>query len=133
MSRNEQNLLAAQSDNHVTPVGKIIRVTRIDELPQLWSVVRGDLSLIGPRPELPSGVSVYKKEIPYYDVRHLVRPGLSGWAALYQDNHPHHGAEVELTREKFSYDLYYLKHRSLLFDLVIALKTIKKMLTKSGK
>lgn len=132
MQRNEQNLLAKQSDNQVTPVGKVIRLMRIDELPQLWSVVRGDLSLIGPRPELPSGVDLYSKEIPYYQLRHLVRPGLSGWAQLYHDNHPHHGAEVEATREKLSYDLYYLKHRSLILDFTIALKTIKKLLTRSG-
>jgi len=116
----------------VTRVGKFLRVSRLDELPQLWSVVRGDLSLIGPRPETPALVAVYEKEIPYYGVRHLVKPGLSGWAQLYHDNHPHHGTEVEATREKLSYDLYYLKHRSLLLDVTIVLKTIKKLFTRSG-
>ncbi len=111
MARNEQNLLAEQSDNYVTRVGRILRLTRLDELPQLWSVLKGDLSLIGPRPELPSGVALYEREIPYYQLRHLITPGLSGWAQLYHDNHPHHGAEVEATREKLSYDLYYLSHR----------------------
>ena len=132
MSRNEQDLLAKQSDNKVTTVGRILRLSRLDELPQLWSVVRGDLSLIGPRPELPSGVAFYTKEIPYYNMRHLIKPGLSGWAQLYHDNHPHHGAETEATREKLSYDLYYLTHRSLMLDATIALKTIKKLLTRSG-
>ncbi|MSR70896.1 hypothetical protein EXS62_02555 [Candidatus Kaiserbacteria bacterium] len=132
MSRNEQNLLAEQSDNKVTAVGRILRLTRLDELPQLWSVVRGDLSLIGPRPELPSGVALYTQKIPYYNTRHLIKPGLSGWAQLYHDNHPHHGAEVEATREKLSYDLFYLTHRSLVLDATIALKTIKKLLTRSG-
>lgn len=116
----------------VTRVGGVLRRTRLDELPQLWSVVRGDLSLIGPRPEFPTLVELYEKEIPHYGVRHLIKPGLSGWAQLYHDNHPHHGAEVEATREKFSYDLYYLKHRSLMLDAVIALKTLKKLLTRSG-
>ena len=116
----------------VTAVGRVLRKTRLDELPQLWSVVRGDLSLIGPRPEFPSLVSRYEQEIPYYGVRHLIKPGLSGWAQLYHDNHPHHGAEVGATREKLSYDLYYLKHRSLALDATIALKTIKKLITRSG-
>ncbi len=116
----------------VTRVGGFIRLFRLDELPQLWEVIIGRQSLIGPRPESPSLVEHYSKEIPYYGVRHVVRPGLSGWAQLYHDNHPHHGAEVEATREKLSYDLYYLKHRSLLLDATIALKTIKKLLTRSG-
>jgi lipopolysaccharide/colanic/teichoic acid biosynthesis glycosyltransferase len=132
MRRNEVNLTAEPSDNVVTAIGKILRVSRLDEIPQLWSVVKGDLSLIGPRPELPSGVALYEKEIPYYGVRHLIKPGLSGWAQLYHDNHPHHGADVEATREKLSYDLYYLKHRSLILDLIIVLKTLKKLLTRSG-
>ena len=132
MERNETDLLAAQSDNAVTGVGKFLRATRLDELPQLWNVLTGDLSLIGPRPELPSGVVFYEKEIPYYRFRHLIKPGLSGWAQLYHGNHPHHGAEVAATREKLSYDLYYIKHRSLLLDLKIALKTIKTLLSRSG-
>lgn len=117
----------------VTGVGAFLRVTRLDELPQLWNVVRGDLSLIGPRPELPALVSQYEEAIPYYRLRHLIKPGLSGWAQLYHDNHPHHGVDVEATREKLSYDLYYLKHRSLLLDCIVILKTIKKLLTRSGK
>ncbi|MBX4192299.1 sugar transferase [Candidatus Parcubacteria bacterium] len=135
MSGNDNAEYGSQGTSklYVTKVGKVLRVTRLDELPQLWNVIKGDLSLIGPRPEAPSLVSHYVKEIPYYNMRHLVKPGLSGWAQLYHDNHPHHGTEVEATREKFSYDLYYLKHRSLLLDAVIILKTIKKMLLQSGK
>lgn len=117
---------------HVTAVGKFLRVTRLDELPQLWGIVRGDLSFVGPRPELPPLVAQYEQQIPFYNVRHLVRPGLSGWAQLYHDDHPHHGTEVEATRDKLSYDLYYIKHRSLALDLTIAAKTIKKLLTRSG-
>ena len=132
MMRNDMSLGAERSENRVTHVGKILRATRLDELPQLWSIVKGDKSLIGPRPELPAGVTLYEKEIPYYNVRHLVKPGLSGWAQLYHDNHPHHAAEVKATREKLSYDLYYIKHRSLTLDAVVILKTIKKLLSRSG-
>jgi exopolysaccharide biosynthesis polyprenyl glycosylphosphotransferase len=116
----------------VMKVGDFLRRTRIDELPQLWNILRGDLSLIGPRPELPSLVVQYEKEIPYYGIRHLIKPGLSGWAQLYHDNHPHHGLAVAQTKEKLSYDLYYLKNRSFILDIKIALKTIKKMLSRSG-
>jgi lipopolysaccharide/colanic/teichoic acid biosynthesis glycosyltransferase len=116
----------------VTKVGKFLRVSRIDEFPQLWGIVRGDLSLIGPRPETPSLVAIYEKEIPYYGVRHLITPGASGWAQLYHDNHPHAVTDVAATSEKLSYDLYYLKHRSLILDGTIVLKTIKKLLTRSG-
>lgn len=133
MERNDIDLTSASHGvNQITRVGRLLRVSRLDELPQLWSVVRGNLSLIGPRPELPSGVAFYEKEIPYYGVRHLIKPGLSGWAQLYHDNHPHHGTDVEATREKLSYDLYYLKHRSLVLDGAVVLKTIKKLLTRSG-
>jgi len=133
MSRNELDLNSeANNENHVTTVGNFLRKTRIDELPQLWSVVRGDMSLIGPRPELLSGVRHYEKEIPYYAIRHLLKPGLSGWAQLYHDNHPHHGIGVDQTKEKLSYDLYYIKNRSFILDIKIALKTIKKLVSRSG-
>ncbi len=132
MTGMDQGAEVLRSKLTVTPVGKLLRVSRVDELPQLWSVLWGDLSLIGPRPEIPAMVAEYERSIPYYGVRHLVKPGLSGWAQLYHDNHPHHGMETEATREKLSYDLYYLKHRSLVLDLTIALKTIKKLLTRSG-
>jgi lipopolysaccharide/colanic/teichoic acid biosynthesis glycosyltransferase len=123
---------SGKSQLRVTRVGKFLRVSRLDEIPQLWGVVMGNLSLIGPRPETPALVEIYEKEIPYYGVRHLITPGLSGWAQLYHDNHPHHGTDTEATREKLSYDLYYLKHRSLMLDGAIVLKTIKKLLTRSG-
>ena len=132
MSGTDNSSEVLKSKLVVTPVGRILRTTRIDEIPQLWSVLTGDLSLIGPRPEFPALVEEYVKNIPYYNLRHLVKPGLSGWAQLYHDNHPHHGTEVEATQEKLSYDLYYLTHRSLMLDTTIALKTIKKLLTRSG-
>lgn len=116
----------------VTPFGRILRATRFDELPQLWNVLKGDLSLIGPRPEFPALVEEYVTHIPYYNVRHLVKPGLSGWAQLYHHQDPHHGTDVEETRNKLSYDLYYLKHRSLLLDVTIALKTIRRLLIRGN-
>ncbi len=115
-----------------TIVGKFLRKTRIDELPQLWNVLKGDLSLIGPRPEIPTLALLYEKEIPYYNIRHLIKPGLSGWAQLYQNLPPKWGMGVNETRIKLSYDLYYIKNRSLLVDLKIALRTIKTLLSREG-
>lgn len=133
MSGNDQGAYGADgvSKLHITKVGLILRGVRLDELPQLWNVLKGDLSLIGPRPETPALVTIYEQEIPYYGVRHIIKPGLSGWAQLY-GRHAHAVTDVEVTREKLSYDLYYLKHRSLMLDAAIALKTIKKLLTRSG-
>jgi len=116
----------------ITRVGGFLRRVRLDELPQLWSVVWGDQSLIGPRPEKSDYVTLYRQEIPFYDVRHLIAPGLSGWAQIYQDGHPHFTTSAEATREKLSYDLYYIKHRSLWLDIKIALKTINTLLSRTG-
>lgn len=113
----------------VTKVGAFIRKTRIDELPQLWNVIRGDLSLIGPRPELPEMVKHYEQEIPFYGVRHMIRPGLSGWAQIHHEVPPH---SVEGTKEKLSYDLYYIKHRSIFLDVLIALRTIQTLASVVG-
>jgi lipopolysaccharide/colanic/teichoic acid biosynthesis glycosyltransferase len=121
-----------REENKITSVGTFLRKSRIDELPQLWNVLTGDISLIGPRPELPSGVVIYDKEIPYYNIRHLIKPGLSGWAQTHQDLHPHHGPEVNLTKEKLTYDIYYIKNRSFWLDIKIALKTIKSLLSRTG-
>ncbi len=134
MERNDLNLDSdTHTENKITRVGKFLRDTRIDELPQLWSVLKGEMSLIGPRPELPSGVTHYMKEIPYYNVRHLIKPGLSGWAQIYQEKHPHHGIDVSETATKLSYDLYYIKNRSLLLDMKIALRTIKTLISIAGR
>ncbi len=116
----------------VTRVGSFIRKTRIDELPQLWNVISGDLSLIGPRPELPQFVEIYEREIPFYAVRHLIKPGLSGWAQLYHQSPPKFEASNEDTKVKLSYDLFYIKNRSFLLDLNIALKTIKEIISRRG-
>ena len=121
------------SDNRVTNVGLFLRKSRIDELPQLWNVIKGDISIIGPRPELPNYVKKYSEEIPYYSMRHIIKPGLSGWAQIYHEQHPHHAVNIEETSNKLSYDLYYIKHRSFILDLKIALKTIKVLITFVGR
>ncbi len=118
--------------NKVTKFGAFLRKTRIDELPQLWNVIHGDISLIGPRPEFFDAVNKYNEEIPYYNVRHLIKPGLSGWAQIYGE-HPHHEANVSLTKNKLSYDLYYVKNRSFMLDIKIGLRTVAQLLSQKGK
>src|SRR3989344_4569753 len=119
--------------NRVTRVGNFLRKTRLDEFPQLWNVLKGDISLIGPRPEFPEAVKHYTDEIPYYNVRHLIKPGLSGWAQIYQEQHPHHGLDSLETANKLSYDLYYIKNRSFLLDIKIALRTLKTLASIAGR
>jgi len=121
-----------QKKNRVTALGRFLRKTRIDELPQLWNVLVGDLSFIGPRPELPKIAEVYEREIPQYHMRHLIAPGLSGWAQIHDYDAPRGGADVVRTRRKLSFDLYYLKHRSFGVDLAIAVKTFRALLSFSG-
>lgn len=118
--------------NKVTKVGAFLRKSRLDEIPQLWNVLKGEVSLIGPRPEFAGPVEEYSKLIEFYNVRHIIKPGLSGWAQIYGE-HAHHGIGVDETRNKLSYDLYYVKNRSLALDLQIALKTIKTILSRAGK
>lgn len=119
---------ATKNDDRVTRIGRIIRKTRIDELPQLWSVVVGDLSLIGPRPERPEIEKSLEKHIENYRTREWIRPGLSGWA---QVCYPY-GASIEDTRIKLSYDLYYLKNAGLLMDILILLKTVRLVMRGEG-
>jgi len=135
MSGNDQGNYSESKNTmlKVTRVGSFLRKSRIDEFPQFWNVIAGDLSLVGPRPELPTLMKFYEKEIPYYNVRHIIKPGLSGWAQIYQENHPHHGEAVLETKEKLAYDLYYIKNRSFLLDIKIALRTIKTLLSRAGK
>ncbi|HSQ73776.1 MAG TPA: TIGR03013 family XrtA/PEP-CTERM system glycosyltransferase [Rubrivivax sp.] len=119
---------ATSGDDRVTRMGRLMRVTRIDELPQLFSVLGGDMSLVGPRPERPFFVSQLTQEIPFYAVRHSVKPGVTGWAQVrYQ-----YGATVEASLEKLQYDLYYVKNHSLLFDLKILVETVHVVLTGKG-
>lgn len=119
---------ATQGDMRVTRVGKFIRKTRLDELPQFFNVLKGDMSLIGPRPEQKVFVDEFEKQIPFYSYRHIVRPGISGWAQVVQG----YTADVDDTRVKVQYDFYYIKNYSLWLDVLIAFKTIKTMLTGFG-
>lgn len=116
----------------LTRVGAFLRKSRIDELPQLWNVFRGDISLIGPRPEIPVLVKVYEAQIPYYHLRHTVKPGLSGWAQIHQKTPPKFMAEVDATAQKVAYDFFYIKHRSVFLDVIIALQTIRELVSRRG-
>lgn len=119
---------SSKNDSRITKIGFWLRKTRIDELPQLFSVIKGDMSLIGPRPERPEFDKILSKEIPNYKLRYLIRPGLSGWA---QVNYPY-GASIEDTKMKFSYDIYYIKNLSNIFDLLILLETIRLVFNLRG-
>ncbi len=120
---------ASNNDDRIIPFGKFFRKTRIDELPQCWNILRGDMSIVGPRPERPEFTSSLAKEIPYYDLRHVVKPGLTGWA---QVSYPY-GASTEDALRKLQYDLYYIKNYSLLLDLNILLRTILITLRLGGR
>jgi sugar transferase (PEP-CTERM system associated) len=119
---------ATAGDTRVTRVGRIIRTTRLDELPQLWNVLRGDMSFVGPRPERPYFVAELAKDIPFYQQRHAVRPGLTGWAQVKY----RYGSSLEDAMEKLRYDLYYIKHLSIFFDLTIVFDTVKVVLLRKG-
>lgn len=119
---------ARDNDDRVTRIGRFLRVSRLDELPQLWNVLRGDMSLVGPRPERPFFVDRLAAHVPYYRERHAIRPGVTGWAQVRY----RYGASVEDAIEKLRYDLYYIKHQSIAFDLAIALDTVKVMLVGQG-
>jgi lipopolysaccharide/colanic/teichoic acid biosynthesis glycosyltransferase len=125
----EPGLYTRDGDERVTRVGRWLRRMRLDELPQLLNVLRGDMSMIGPRAEWDRCVEVYEREIPCYHFRHLVKPGITGWA---QVNYPY-GRSVADTVEKLTYDLYYIKNYSFLLDASIALKTLWVMLSFRGK
>jgi len=129
MQRNEHDVWLNESDNKVTRVGRFLRKTRLDEFPQVLAVLKGDLSLIGPRSDIIGLWKRLEKELPFYSVRTLVTPGLSGWAQIKQDKVPQ---SLEETRERLSYDLYYVKNRSLVLDLAIALRTIAILLSRKG-
>ena len=119
---------AAKDDKRITRVGSFIRKYRIDEFPQLWNVFLGQMSIIGPRPEQPKFVEEYGREIPYYQYRHEVRPGLTGWAQVHQG----YTDDAAATREKLEYDLYYIKHLSFWLDVLIVFKTAGTILTGFG-
>lgn len=130
MKGSDAGKWVTESDDRITRTGRFLRKSRIDELPQLWNIIRGDLSLIGPRPDIVAMGKKLADELPYYTVRNLIKPGLSGWAQIKQDIAPQ---SLEETRERLAYDLYYLKNRSFILDLTIALKTMKTLLSRTGK
>jgi sugar transferase (PEP-CTERM system associated) len=119
---------ARANDSRVTRVGKFLRRTRLDELPQLWNVLTGDMSIVGPRPERPEFVSSLTRQIPFYGQRHIVRPGLTGWAQVRYT----YAASVEDAMEKLQYDLFYIKNMSIALDLFVLAKTVKTVLTGTG-
>lgn len=117
-----------EGDPRVTSIGRLLRRSRLDELPQLWNVLKGDMSFVGPRPERPEFVSELTREIPYYGQRHIVRPGVTGWAQVRYS----YGASVEDALQKLQYDLFYIKNLSIAFDLFIILNTVKTVLLRKG-
>ena len=119
---------ATEDDPRITKIGKILRKTRFDEFPQAWNVLRGDMSLIGPRPERPEFVEELTRQMPFYPLRHLTRPGLSGWAQVKFK----YASTFEDNLKKLQYDLYYIKHRSIILDLAILLKTVGIVVRREG-
>jgi len=119
---------ALDDDPRITKVGKFLRIARLDEIPQLWCVLKGDMSFVGPRPERPEFVEMLAKEIPFYGVRNAVRPGITGWAQVRYK----YGNTLEDSKEKLQYDLYYIKNLSFALDLVIVLETIKTVVLRRG-
>ncbi|UCC81678.1 MAG: sugar transferase [Gemmatimonadota bacterium] len=119
---------AKPGDNRVTPLGRLLRRTRLDELPQLWNVVRGDMNIVGPRPERPTLVAYLSQEVDGYTLRHRVRPGITGWAQVHQA----YDTTLQSVRCKLMYDLDYIERRSVIFDLGVMLKTIPAIFRKRG-
>jgi len=127
-SEGETATWASLGDSRITRLGRWLRKLRIDELPQLFNVLKGEMSLVGPRPERPVFVQDLRKKIPYYDLRHTIRPGLTGWAQIRFD----YAASVEDSHIKLQYDLYYVKHLSLWFDFMILLRTFRVIVMGAG-
>jgi lipopolysaccharide/colanic/teichoic acid biosynthesis glycosyltransferase len=119
---------AKQNDDRITPLGNFLRRSRLDELPQMWNVLCGHMSVVGPRPERPEFVSTLTRQIPFYGQRHTVRPGLTGWAQVSYT----YGASVEDAMQKLQYDLFYIKNMSIALDLFIIAKTVKTVLMRKG-
>ena len=120
---------AQENDPRVTVLGKLLRNTRIDELPQLWNILKGEMSFVGPRAERPEFHDKLKSSVPFYEERYIIKPGLSGWAQI----NYHYGSSIHDAAEKLQYDLYYIKNRSLILDLGIILKTINIALQQAGR
>ena len=129
MKVNEKHSWPGEDDKRITAVGKFLRKTHLDELPQLLNIIKGDISFVGPRPDFVDFYKDLEKTIPHYSVRTLVRPGVTGWA---QVNYPI-TASLEQTKERLAYDLYYIKNHSIALDIAIIAKTIKVLLTAQGR
>lgn len=128
-SRNSVDaLITKPQDDRITPIGRFLRFSRIDELPQLINVLRGEMSLIGPRPEATGLSDWYQSEVPFYRYRHIVKPGITGWAQVNQG----HVAGVDDIKMKLQFDFYYIRNFSIWLDILIVMKTIKTMLTGYG-
>ena len=121
--------MACENDDRITKIGNILRKYRIDELPQMYNVIKGEMGFVGPRPERPEFVQQLIKTIPYYNERHNVKPGLTGWAQL---KYPYGATETD-SLEKLKYDLYYIKHRSFLLDILILIRTVEIVLFGKGR
>jgi sugar transferase (PEP-CTERM system associated) len=119
---------ATKNDPRVTKIGMFMRKTRLDELPQLWNVLCGDMGFVGPRPERPEFVPMLVEKIPYFELRHMIRPGLTGWAQVRYG----YGATLAEAREKLEFDLYYIKHMALGLDLLIMFETVKTIIRRQG-
>jgi lipopolysaccharide/colanic/teichoic acid biosynthesis glycosyltransferase len=119
---------AQKNDTRVTPIGRFLRRTRLDEIPQLWNALRGDMSMVGPRPERPGFVADLTRQIPFYGQRHVVKPGVTGWAQVRYT----YGASVEDALQKLQYDLYYIKNMSVALDIFVMFQTVKTVLLRRG-
>jgi lipopolysaccharide/colanic/teichoic acid biosynthesis glycosyltransferase len=120
---------ASEKDPRITRAGRFLRKSRLDELPQLWNILKGEMSFVGPRAERPEFRKELERKVPFYNERYLIKPGLTGWAQIKF----RYGASIKDTAEKLQYDLYYIKNRSFLLDLGIILKTITIILKREGR
>ena len=125
---NHEPRFPEKRDKHITRVGKVLRRIRLDEIPQLWNVLRGEMSIIGPRPEQPQFTNRFNELIPFYGFRHTIRPGITGWSQVMYG----YAASDEQTRAKLEFDFYYIKHMSAWLDLVTLVKTLRIMIIGPG-
>jgi lipopolysaccharide/colanic/teichoic acid biosynthesis glycosyltransferase len=117
------------NDPRVTPVGRLLRKTHLDELPQLWVVLKGDMSVVGPRPERPEFIPMLEEAVPFFTRRQLVKPGITGWAQLRRD----YASDAEGAKDKLSYDLWYIRHRNVIVDLAICARTFSSLFVRPGR
>jgi lipopolysaccharide/colanic/teichoic acid biosynthesis glycosyltransferase len=120
---------AQENDPRATSVGRFLRKTHLDELPQLWVVLKGDMSVVGPRPERPEFIPMLEEAVPFFTRRLLVKPGITGWAQLRRD----YASDLEGAADKLSYDLWYVRHRNVVVDLAICAKTLSTLLLRPGR